>query len=345
MTTRITDVVVPEVFSPYVQQLTEQKSRLIRSGAVMLDDVLNNNLSGAGLTFNEPSFRDLEDTEENVSNDDPNDNSTPNKIGTGTEIQIRLSRNNSWSSMNLTADLAGVDPMDAIANRVSDYWVRREQQAFIATIKGVFADNAAAPTATEHVQNDMTFDISGASFSNGVTDFSSAAFIDTTATMGDSMEDLGLVMVHSIVYARMLKNNLIDFIPDAINPNAKAIPTFLGRVVIVDDAMPNTAGVFETWLFGAGAVRMGRGLPKNATEVESKPSAGNGAGQEILYNRKELILHPVGNAFVATPIAGGPSNAATTGNLANAASWKRVFKERKQIKMARLITREFASGG
>lgn len=345
MTTRIADVVVPEVFSPYAQQLTEQKSRLIRSGAVMLDDVLNNNLSGAGLTFNEPSFRDLEDGEENVSNDDPNDNSTPDKIGTATEIQIRLSRNKSWSSMNLTADLAGVDPMDAIANRVSDYWVRREQQAFIATIKGVFADNAAAPTATEHVQNDMTFDISGASFSNGVTNFSSAAFIDTTATMGDSMEDLGLVMVHSIVYARMLKNNLIDFIPDAINPNAKAIPTFLGRVVIVDDAMPNTAGVFESWLFGAGAVRMGRGLPKNATEVESKPSAGNGAGQEILYNRKELILHPVGNAFVATPVAGGPSNAATTGNLANAASWQRVFTERKQIKMARLITREFASGG
>lgn len=342
MTTRIADVVVPEVFSPYVQQLTEQKSRLIRSGAVMLDDVLNNNLSGAGLTFNEPSFRDLEDTEENVSNDDPNDNSTPNKIGTGTEIQIRLSRNNSWSSMNLTADLAGVDPMDAIANRVSDYWVRREQQAFIATIKGVFADNAAAPTAQEHVQNDMTFDISGASFSNGVTNFSSAAFIDTTATMGDSMEDLGLVMVHSIVYARMLKNNLIDFIPDAINPNAKATPTFLGRVVIVDDAIPNTAGVFESWLFGAGAVRMGRGLPKNATEVESKPSAGNGAGQEILYNRKELIIHPVGNAFVATPVAGGPSNLATTGNLANAASWQRVFSERKQIKMARLITREYA---
>ena len=345
MTTRIEDVVVPEIFTPYVQQLTEQKSRIIQSGAVQLDPVLNADLAGGGLTFNEPSFRDLDDTEENTSSDDPNVHSTPNKITSATEIQVRLSRNNSWSSMNLTADLAGVDPMNAIANRVSNYWVQREQKAFIATMKGVFADNSADPTSDEHIKGDMTFDASGTAFSDGVTNFSAGAFIDATATMGDSMNDLGLTMVHSITYARMLKNNLIDFIPDAVNPHAQGIPTFLGRVVIVDDGMPNTGGVFETWLFGAGAVRMGRGLPKNATEVESKPSAGNGAGQEILYNRKELILHPVGNAFVATPVAGGPSNAATTGNLANAASWQRVFKERKQIKMARLITREFASGG
>ena len=33
MATRISDVVVPEIFSPYVQQVTEEKSRLIRSGA------------------------------------------------------------------------------------------------------------------------------------------------------------------------------------------------------------------------------------------------------------------------------------------------------------------------
>ena len=52
-------------------------------------------------------------------------------------------------------------------------------------------------------------------------------------------------------------------------------------------------------------------------------------------------MHPTGNAYVGTPPAGGPSNAATTNNLAAAASWARVFSERKLIKIARLITREF----
>lgn len=341
MATRIADVVVPEIFSPYVQQLTEEKSRLIRSGAISRDSVLDADLAGGGLTFNEPSFRDLENDEDNVSNDDPAVNSSPNKIGTSTEIQVRLSRNNSWSSMDLAGDLAGADPMNAIANRVGDYWTRRLQAAFVATMRGVFADNAAAPTAAEHVQNDMTHDVSGVSFVDGVTNFSAEAFIDSTLTMGDSMESLGMVMVHSVVYGRMLKNNLIDFVQDSINGQAIRIPTFLGREVIVDDGVPFTSGVFESWLFGSAALRMGISAPKVPTEVDRLPSAGNGGGQEVLYNRTEWAIHPVGNAYVGTAPAGGPSNAATGNNLANAGSWQRVFPERKQIKIARLITREF----
>lgn len=339
--TRISDVVVPEIFSPYVQQLTQEKSRLIRSGALALSARLATDLAGGGLTFNVPSFKDLDNDEENVSTDDPNTDSTPNKIGTATEIQVRLSRNNSWSSMDLTSQLAGADPMQAIASRVADYWVRRYQQAFVATINGVFADNAAAPTGTEHVQNDMTHDISGASFVDGVTNFSAEAFVDATLTMGDSMEGLTMIMVHSVVYGRMLKNNLIDFISDSVNGNAIRVPTFLGREVIVDDGMPTTSGVFNSWLFGAGSVQYAMGSPEVPTETDRKPAAGNGSGQEVLHNRVEWVIHPVGNAYVGTPANGGPSNANTANNLANAASWKRVFSERKQIRIARLITREY----
>lgn len=339
--TRISDVVVPEIFTPYVQQMTQEKSRLIRSGAIVVDQQLSGVLAGGGLTFNEPSFRDLDNDDENVSTDDPDTASTPKKIGTSTEIQVRLSRNNSWSSMDLTGDLAGADPMQAIANRVSDYWMRRAQAAFVATLKGVFADNAAAPSATEHVQNDMTHNISGSSFADGVTNFSAEAFIDATATMGDSMEDLSMVMMHSLVYARALKNNLIDFISDSVNGNAVRIPLFLGREVIVDDGVPRTNGVFDTWLFGRASVRMGAGSPRVPTEIDRKPAAGNGSGQDVLHNRVEWIIHPVGHAYVATAANGGPSNAATTHNLAHADSWARRFPERKQIRIARLITREF----
>jgi hypothetical protein len=337
---QVADIVVPAIFGPYVQQMTQVKSRLIRSGAIASDERLNQVLAGGGLTFNEPSFKDLEDDAELVS-DDSATVATPNKLGTATEIQVRLSRNNSWGSMDLAADLAGADPMQAIANRVSDYWARRYQGAFVATLTGVFADNAAAPSGTEHVINDMTFDVSGGAFIDGVTNFSAEAFIDATATMGDSMEDLAMVMVHSVVYARMMKNNLIDFVQDSINGEAVRIPTFLGREVIVDDSMPVTSGVINSWLFGRGAVRAGTALPRVPAEVERKPGAGNGAGQEILHSRVQWCLHPVGCAYVGTAANGGPSNANSANNLANAASFKRVFPERKQIKIARLITREY----
>lgn len=350
--TRISDVVVPEVFTPYAQLMTQEKSRLIQSGAVVVDAELSNLLNGGGLTFNQPFFKDLDNDEENVSSDDPDVESTPNKIGTGREIQVRLSRNNSWSSMDLTAALAGADPMAAIASRVADYWVRRLQLVFVSTMNGVLADNAAAPSGSDtHTQNDMIHDISGSSFTDGVTNFSAEAFVDAAVTMGDGMDDLTMVMMHSLVYARALKNNLIDFIPDSGNlgsaPDAapgrsRGIPTFLGREVIVDDGMPSSNGVFDTWLFGAGAFQFGAGSPAVPTEVDRKPETGNGGGQDILFNRVEWVMHPVGYAYAGTPPNGGPSNAATTNNLANAGSWSRRFNERKQIRIARLVTREYA---
>lgn len=338
--TRISDVIVPEVFSPYVQNLTMEKSALLASGAMVADPTLSALLAGGGLTFNDPSFKDLDNDTENVSNDDPADLSDPNKIGTLQEIQVRLSRNNSWSSMDLTGDLIGDDPMNAIANRVAAYWTRRLQKAFVATMLGVFADNAAAPSGSDtHTQNDLTHDISGVSFVDGVTNFSTESFIDATLTLGDAMGEVTMIAVHSVVYGRMQKNNLIDYIPDS--EGRVNIPTFLGRRVIIDDGMPFTSGVFQSWLFGPGAVRFGSGSPKVPTEVDRNPRAGNGSGQEVLHNRTEWMIHPVGHAYIGTAPNGGPDNTANTHMLANAASWSRRFPERKQIRIARLVTREF----
>ena len=345
--TKIADVVVPEIYTPYKQLVTEQKSALIQSGVVARDASIDTLLNGGGLTFNTPSWKDLDNDEENTSTDNEASFSVPKKIGTVTEISVRLNRNQSWSAMDLAADLAGAKPMTAIANRVGYYWTRRLQAMFIATMQGVFADNAAPPTGSEHVQNDLTNNISGAAYSAGVTDFSAEAFIDTAVTMGDSAEALGMCFMHSIVYARAQKNNLIDFIPDA--NGVVNIPTFLGRRVVVDDGLPNpagsgaaqtAAGIYHTWLFGGGAVRYGVGTPETPFETDRLPSAGDGGGQEVMYDRVQWCLHPVGHAYVGTPPNGGPTNAATANNLAAATSWQRVFTERKQIKIARLITRE-----
>lgn len=337
---QIADVIVPEIFSPYVQQLTEEKSLIISSGVVVRDGAIDALLAGGGLTFNTPSWNDLRNDEENVSDDDPTNQSTPKKNGTSKEVSVRLNRNQSWSTMDLVSALAGTDPAGAIAQRVGYYWTRRMQAAFVAVMKGVFADNDAAPTGTEHVLGDLSHTVASTTYTAGVTDFSAAAFLDTTITMGDSEEALGMILMHSITYNRARKNNLIDFIPDS--EGKVNIPTYLGKRVVIDDGMPNAAGVFETWIFGPGAVRLGVGTPKVPTETKRDPNAGNGSGQDTLYNRVEWCFHPVGHKFAAsTPPAGGPTNSATTGNLGHQDSWQRVFPERKQIKIARLITREF----
>lgn len=357
-TTRISDVVVPQIFTGYVQQLTEKKTRLIQSGVAVRDPSIDNLLAGGGLTFNIPSWKDLDDDAARISTDTSvpfadadaalpagvNRPPDPKKIGSATEIAVRMNRNQSWSTSNLAAALAGSDPMESIATRVSTYWQRQMQLAFIAMWRGVIADNTAAPSGADtHVQGDLTNDISGASFVDGVTNFSAEAFLDALLTMGDSQEDLGLMMVHSVIYNRMQKNNLIDFIPDA--EGRVTIPTFLGRQVIVDDSMAGanaTTNVYDTWIFGQGSMRMGVGSPDMPTELDRKAGGGNGGGQDVLYNRVEWCMHPVGHAWIgASTPDGGPANTATaSSDLDEAASWRRVYSERKQIKFARLVSRE-----
>lgn len=349
-TTQIADIIVPEVFNPAVVQKTQEKSRLIKSGALVRDGALDELLAGAGLTFELPSFKPLDNEDENIQSDDtddshkdgftPNTNSRPKKTGMVSEIGVRLSRHQSWGASNLTTALGQKDPMDAIAEGVADYWALRLQAVFIATMKGVFADNDAAPAGSEHIQYDMRNNVSGASFSDGVTNFTTEAFMDAAITMGDSADMLGLVLVHSVVYNRMSKLQLLDFIPDATNPAVK-IATYQQRQVVVDDGMPNSGGVFESWMFGGDAVRLGVGTPKVPTETERKAGAGNGAGEDVLHNRVEWMVHPTGYKYAGTAPKGGPSNAATSNNLAHAGSWQRVFPQRKQIKIARLITREY----
>lgn len=346
-TTRLSDVIVPEIFTPYSQVLTEQKSRIVQSGLVTRSEVLDNLLSGGGITFNVPSWKDLDNDEERISTDtsvpfeDPDATlppgvarpPNPRKIETIQEIAVRLNRNNSWSSTDLSAILAGSDPMEAIATRVAAYWTRRLQAAFIATWKGVIADNVANDAG------DYQHDISGATYNPGVTDFSAEAFLDAVLTMGDSQEDLAAVVVHSVVYNRMQKNNLIDFIPDS--EGKVMIPKFLGREVIVDDSMPRNGNVYDTWIFGRGATQFGVGTPPQATETDRKPGGGNGGGQDVLYSRVMWCIHPTGHAFVGAASGGGPANTGTAGDdLDEATSWDRRYPERKQIKFARLVTRE-----
>jgi hypothetical protein len=363
VSTTIADVIVPEVFTPYTQQLTMEKTAIIQSGIAARDDFLDNLLAGGGLTFTVPSWQDIRDDAENISSDDPNSDSTPNTTRTSGEVAVRLSRNSSWSTMRLATALAGADPMQSIASRVSDYWVRRLQRAFVATAAGVFSTNENSDpsyggsnktglAAAYGTQGDLTNDISGGGYVAGATDFQAESFIDTCTLLGDAAEDVTAVFMHSIVYSKAQKNNLIDFIPDA--EGRTNIPTFLGRRLVVDDGMPNPSGdstaggstgsgsgLYHTWLVGPASFRLGVGTPVVPTEVFRYPSRGNGAGSDVLFNRVEWALHPVGHAWRgSSPVyEGGPQNV----QLAATGSFVRVFPERKQIKLARMITHESLS--
>ena len=64
MTTRIQDVVVPEVFNPYVIQRTAELSKLVRSGIVVPNPELDKLALAGGKLINMPYWDDLNGDDE-----------------------------------------------------------------------------------------------------------------------------------------------------------------------------------------------------------------------------------------------------------------------------------------
>lgn len=345
--TLIADIIEPEIFTPYVQKLTEEKAEFVQSGILQTSPQIASFLAGGGLVETRPTWKDLDNDVENVATEAlshvySGTPATPSKIQTYSEILVRLTRTKQWSAHKLQDYISGSDAMTAIGGRVAFWEARRLQAATLAVVAGVLADNDAAPTGADtHTQSDLTFDASGVGFVAGVTNFTAENLLDAKQTMGDSQGDLSILAVHSAVYNRMLKNDLIDFRPDSAQ--GSPLGSFQGMRLVVDDGMPKSGNVYHSYLFAPGALEYNYGTVVRGTEVDWLPDAGLGIGQEVLYRRWALCIHPMGHAYVGgTTNKGGPANgdASTADTLAHAASWSRRTPERKQVKFARLITRE-----
>ena len=331
--TQLSDVVVPEVFLPYMLKNTAEKSAIFQSGILRTDTNMAKFLAGGGRTENVPFWNDLSNAEPNISSDNAASQATPQKVGASKDAAVRHNRNQAWSDAYLVAELAGDDPMKRILERVSDYWSRAYQRQMVSTLTGVFADNAANDGGDmRHV---IGTDAPGTASDAEL--ISADAIIDAKQTMGDAAESLSVLIMHSVPYARLQKKNLIDFIPDS--EGKVNFPTYLGYRLVIDDGCPaisRTNRIFySTYLVAEGAFAWAEHPPKVAIEVERKPAQGDGGGVEELWTRRQFVLHSYGIKWTDASVAGqSPTNA----ELESARNWDRVYPERKQIGLVELIT-------
>lgn len=333
VTTRLADSVVPEVFNSYMTKDTVQTMAFYGTGVLRSDAEMARNLAGGGLTFKVPFWKDLDDTESDTGSDDPDSYAIPDKLGSGTDIARRQFRTKGWSAAKLTQEIAGSDPMKRISSRTGAYWGRQFDDICIATARGVFASNVA------NNGGDMILDVStdavGAPAAGEL--FNATNFQNTLQTMGDAKSELNLVVMHSVVHTRLALNDLITFRPDS---EGKVWHDYYeGKRILVSDRVTKVVGVnrirYHTYMFGPNAMGWAESPPASPVEVQNKPDAGDGAGIETLWTRRQFGIHPYGIKWTEANVGGDfPSNA----ELRLAANWLRVYPERKQIPMALLIT-------
>lgn len=307
--TKISDVIVPEIFTPYVIEKTAEKSRILTSGIAIANPKLNELVTAGGITMNMPYWKDLTGDDEVLSDQNP---LTPGKINADKDIAALLLRGKAWGANELAGALAGDDPMEAIADRVADYWARQEQKILVSVLTGIFA----AASMSNHILDRSTQVISG----NMV--------LDAKQLLGDSADQLQAIMMHSAVYTELQKQNLIQY--TTTSDGKITIPTYLTYQVIVDDGMPvqtvgegaNAYKVYTTYLFAKGSIGRGEGTPVSLTPTETDRDSL--AGEDILINRRALVLHAMGVKWVGQPVGVTPSNT----ELATGTNWVRVYEDK-----------------
>ena len=305
--TKIADVIVPEIFTPYVIEKTAEKSRILTSGIAIANPKLNELVTAGGTTMQMPYWKDLTGADEVLSDQSP---LTPGKIGADKDVACLLLRGRAWGANELAGALAGDDPMAAIADRVADYWARREQATLVSVLTGAFA----AASMSNH-----TLDKSAAA-----TGIDGPMVLDAKQLLGDSADQLQAIMMHSAVFTELQKQNLIQY--TTTSDGKIAFPTYLGYQIITDDGMPvDTSGqtpIYTTYLFAKGAIGRGEGTPVSLTPTETDRDSL--AGEDFLINRRAFVLHPMGIKWKGTPAGVTPTNT----ELATGTNWERVYEDK-----------------
>lgn len=318
MATTLQDIINPTaLFENYVVNRTSELSAIFQSGIITRDSKFDQLASEAAQVHNMPFFADLNGDSEDIVE---GTSLTEAKIGSKMDTSTTIRRAKMWGATDLSAQLAGTDPMSAIGDLVAGFWVRDHQKELLNILDGVFA----ATSMSDHV-----LDISGKT--GKAAAFSGEAFIDAMQLMGDARNSLTAVVMHSATKSYLDKLNLIQTIRQS---DAVSFDTYMGRRVIVDDSCPAAAGNYTTYLFGEGAIAYGVGSPVGLVPVEVDRDKRKGSGVNYLISRKAFIMHPRGVAWKNKTRAHAESVSRT--ELKDAGNWERVY-EPKQIRIVKFV--------
>ena len=335
MATLRSDIIIPEVFTPYVIEQTTQRDAFLASGVVQPMAELNAAEDGG-------DFVQVPFYKANLSGDferlTDSSSLTPGKITADKQVAAVLHRGRAFESRDLAALAAGSDPMAAIGNKIADYIANQRQKDLLSCLAGIFGavdDNSSASFAA------LTVD--GAT-GDTPTVLSARQVVEGQSLLGDQGEKLAAIVVHPKVYFDLKERRALDFIyDDSGKPDTAAsqgslanafgnvaIPTFMGmRVIQSADVQTTGSGAtteYASYMFTQGAVGSGEQLGLQ-TETDRDILAKSDAMSIDLH----YVYHPIGSSF-STSVS-NPTRA----QLETVGNWTKVY-ETNNIGVVRITT-------
>jgi len=331
--TRITDAFVPGPWANYVLEKTVETMDIFQAGVLYTDTDISSKLANGGYAVDMPMWYDLPNIPSEPVNDDPTDLIEIKKVTSRKERAARNIRAQAFGVADLTAVLAGDDPMKVIESRFNAYWQRANKRTLISMLRGIVADNVA------NDNGDLVLDTNA---TVADTDIINAAYV-----MGDQADKFSTLWMHSAQMKVLRKQELIDYRPAPDSNKPMLLPYYQGLRVITDDDIPVVysgtgaarVGEYTAFMFAQRAIiwnELPVTLEGGPIEPDRNPRAGHGAGTSWVVARRHFVPHVRGMTYVGTPA----DEFATDTELAAASSWDRATIDKKNIGFVAIRTTE-----
>lgn len=302
--TKISDVIVPEVFNDYVIQATTEKNAFIKSGIAVSDPSVS--LTDGGKTVVIPFFKEIDANVEGLSDTNA---LAVNNISSDKDVAAIHARGIAFGCNDLAKLFSGADPMLAIAKQVTNIWDRDFQKVALASLKGIFGLASLRDSISDQSANVLDAKM-----------MSDALFL-----LGDSYNKISAVAFHSKVLAHLKNLGLVDSVqPSTLEPGYY---TYMEKRVIVDDSLTPVDGVYPIYFFGAGALSYNENNTLASVETDRDILAGN----DVLTSRRVFTMHPRGVRWIGVPAGATPS----LDELALSTNWE-LAENRKNVAISLL---------
>ena len=327
MATLRSDIIIPEVFTPYVIEQTTQRDAFLASGVVQ--PLAELNATEGGDFINVPFWKANLSGDFEVLTDSTS--LSPGKITADKQVGVILHRGRAFEARDLAALAAGADPMAAIGAKIADYVANQRQKDLLSCLAGVFGTLGSNSSSAAF----FGLSIDGESGDTPTT-LSPRHVAEARSLLGDQGDKLAAVAMHSKVYYDLVERKAIDYVTEtdarltssvtdfvggsmAGAYGAVSVPTYMGlRVIVSDDVQTEGSGgstEYATYFFTQGAVASGEQLAMQ-TETDRDILAKSDAMSIDLH----YCYHPVGSKWAVT------TSNPTRAQLATVGNWSKVYE-------------------
>jgi len=326
-TTKISDVIVPEVLSSMASAEISNFLDFEKTGLVTSD--YNNVDIREGGHFAEVRFYNQldESSGDDVLEDDKS--LVPEKISTGKDIGVVCHRGKAWGSRDLAQILSGDDPQKEISRQIGKFWAKRIKAACISVLNGNFAATGPLGTGAPYPHAKSV----GVTTGTPVT-FTHTFALQTMNLLGDAMNDFDVIIMHSKVYTDIVNAQLVtfsyNFDPKSYDPRDPG--KYLGKQIIVSDSVPvdvstPTFPIYTTYFAKKGCMYLGR-----QRDLMTETDRDILAFEDVISTNIHFVPHIKLCKWNVTDT--NPTNA----QLETATNWLSVANDHKFIGLAALLS-------